>query len=92
MHEVGVVHNAIESVFAHVFVKVVEGIIAQSCMKSTNFYAPQILQHLRCTESQRDREKERRRERSRARERGMRERGVPQKLWMTALFWLADDA
>ncbi len=40
MHEVGVVHNAIESVFVHVFVKVVEGIIAQSSMKSTNFYAP----------------------------------------------------
>jgi hypothetical protein len=76
MHEVGVVHNAIESVFAYVFVKVVEGIITQSCMKCTNFYAPTDFTT----------------EKERQRERGMRERAIPQKLWRTALFWLADDA
>ena len=52
MHEVGVVHNAIVSVFAHVLVKVVEGIVAQSCMKC-NFNAPTDF----ITEKERQRER-----------------------------------
>ena len=72
MHEVGVVHNAIESLFSHVFVKVVECIImlwnAQSCMKSNNFYATDFTT-----------DKEIQKERSRAIERLMREREIPQK-------------
>ena len=53
MREVGVVHNALESIFAHILVKVVEGVIAQSCMKCTNFDAPTDL-----TARKRDRESE----------------------------------
>ena len=70
MHEVGVVHNAIVSVFAHVLAKVVKSIITQSCMKCTNFYAPTDFTT----------------EKERKRERGMRERAIPQKLWRTTLF------